>query len=159
LWVRHGCFLLVLALATNVLQLAGITTRLVYFSLWFPLLSLWALIFWRMRQTLGPITFVERQMVHVWAGNVAAIGLTFVVELFLGLPTLTLAPTIAISSGSTFLAKAGFLTGDFYWQTAALYLTSLLMLAFPQAAMAIFGVVSALCFIVPGRKYGRQRKA
>lgn len=153
LWMRHGAFLFLLCLATNALQFFGVQSRLPYAALWFPLLAGWATAFWRMRQVLGPITFVERQMLHIWAGNVIGISLTFALELVLGLPVLALAPTIAVQSGSTFLAKAGILTGDFYAQAAALYACGIGMALAPRYSMLLFGAVSAACFIVPGMRY------
>jgi eukaryotic-like serine/threonine-protein kinase len=158
LWMRHGIFLAVLGIATSGLQLAGVTSRAPYFVLWMPLLGVWAALFWRARQLMGPITFVERQLFHIWAGSVIGNGLTLVLEAMMGLPVLALAPTIAVVSGSTFLCKAGLITGEFYVQAGALYATAFAMVLFPTAGMALFGIVSGLCFFVPGWRY-RNSKA
>jgi eukaryotic-like serine/threonine-protein kinase len=61
-------------------------------------------------------------------------------------------------SGMVFVVKAGMLNGVFYVQAAALFLTALAMAEWPSVAHSIFGVVSALCFFVPGWKYYQQRR-
>jgi hypothetical protein len=53
--------------------------------------------------------------------------------------------------------KAGILSGAFYIQAAALFVTAAVMALLPQVAHVIFGVVSAACFFLPGLKYHRQR--
>lgn len=106
---------------------------------------------------MGPVTFVERQIAHVWAASMAAIGLLFVVEIMMGLPVLALSPVLGVVAGMVFLVKAGILSGTFYVQSVVLFGTALLMARWQEAAHIIFGVVSALCFFVPGLKYYRQR--
>ena len=65
-----------------------------------------------------------------------------------------------------FLVKAGILSGMFYFQAAALFLTAIPMALFPMISLrygipdlslTLFGIVSALCFFLPGLKYYRQR--
>jgi serine/threonine-protein kinase len=60
-----------------------------------------------------------------------------------------------------FLAKAGMLSGTFYFSAAACFLTAgimaLLMPDSPALAILLFGFVSAVCFFFPGLKYHRQR--
>jgi serine/threonine-protein kinase len=56
-----------------------------------------------------------------------------------------------------FLAKAGILSGEFYVEALALFVTAGLMAAFPLYGHFIFGIVSAACFFFPGLKYYRQR--
>jgi serine/threonine-protein kinase len=102
--------------------------------------------------------FVERQIAHVWAASMAAIGLLFPVEMALGLPVLALSPVLGLISGMVFLVKAGILSGTFYVQAIVLFLTSLPMAWFPEVAHLIFGAVSGLCFFIPGLKYYRQRE-
>ena len=34
---------------------------------------LWAAVFWWLRRRMGPVTFVERQIAHVWAASMIAI--------------------------------------------------------------------------------------
>ena len=87
--------------------------------------------------------------------------LLFVVEMILGLPVLTLSPVLALTSGMVFLVKAGTLTGQFYFQSAALFATALAMAALERMhidlGITLFGIVSAGCFFFPGLKYYRQR--
>ncbi len=101
--------------------------------------------------------FVERQFAHVWGGAVAATIGVFLVEILLGLPVLKLAPILAVIAGLTFTVKAGMLSGEFYVQAIALYLTAIPMALFPDYAPLIFGAVTAASFFVPGLKYHRQR--
>jgi serine/threonine-protein kinase len=45
----------------------------------------------------------------------------------------------------------------FYIQAAVLFATALVMCLVPAWQHVIFGIVSGLCFFVPGLKYARQR--
>ena len=149
--------MLLLSLLTNWFKLLQIQRPEPYLGLWTIGLGTWAAIFWRLRRRSGPITFVERQIAHVWAGSVISCTLLFVVEIILGLPVLTLSPVLALSSGMVFLVKAGILSGSFYLQAGALFLTSVIMARWPDYGLVVFGVVSGLCFFLPGLKYHRQR--
>jgi serine/threonine-protein kinase len=100
---------------------------------------------------------VERQVAHVWGAAVLATMSVFVVEILLKLEVLTLSPILSIIAGMTFLVKAGMLSGSFYISAACLYLTAVPMALFPNYGPFMFGVVSALCFFIPGLKYHRQR--
>ena len=115
--------------------------------------------FWKLRQRLGPVTFIERQIAHVWGASMVAIGMLFPIELWLELPVLTLSPLLGVISAMVFIIKAGMLSGVFYFQAAALLLATIPMALIPQHAHLIFGIVSALCFFVPGFKYARRRRA
>jgi serine/threonine-protein kinase len=106
---------------------------------------------------MGPVTFVERQIAHVWAASMICIGLLFPIEYLLGLPVLKLSPVLGLVSGMIFLVKAGILSGTFYLQAVALFLTAVAMAKWPSYAHVIFGTVSATCFFVPGWKYYHQR--
>ena len=103
------------------------------------------------------MTFVERQIAHVWAASTLGSISLFGVEILLGLPVLTLSPVLAVLAGMVFLVKAGMLSGWFYVASAACFLTSVLMALFPSVGVLLFGLVSAVCFFVPGLKYYRQR--
>ena len=70
---------------------------------------------------------------------------------------LTLSPILAVIAGLTFVVKAGMLSGSFYVSAAALFLTAVPMAIWPDYGPLMFGVVSAVCFFVPGLKYHRQR--
>ena len=161
LWMWHSLALLITCLLTNLLQWRGITSPLPYLALWTAGLGTWALIFWTLRRRSGPVTFVERQIAHVWASSMISIALLFVVEIILEMPVLTLSPVLALTSGMIFLVKAGTLTGQFYFQAAALFATAIGMAVLERLqiplAITLFGVVSAGCFFLPGLKYYRQR--
>lgn len=157
LWMWHSLVLLAICLLSNALQLAGVRSPLTYLALWLFGLGIWAAIFWNLRRRAGPVTFVERQIAHVWAASILGNSMMYVVEMLLGLPVLTLSPAIGVISGMVFLVKAGILTGEFYIQSAALFGTACLMGMFPKYGLTIFGVVSAACFFIPGWKYYRQR--
>lgn len=157
LWMWHSLVLLLLCLTTNWFKLREVDSPGPYLALWSLGLGAWAAIFWRLRRRSGPITFVERQIAHVWAGSVISCTLLFVVEIILGLEVLTLSPILALSSGTVFLVKAGILSGSFYLQAVALFLTSIVMARWPTYGLTVFGVISGLCFFLPGLKYHRQR--
>jgi serine/threonine-protein kinase len=158
LWMWHSLALLIACLLTNTLQLLGDTNRLHYAALWTAGLGAWAAVFWMLRSRMGPVTFVERQIAHIWAGSMISIALLFPLEAWLGEPVLRLSPVLALISGMVFLVKAGILSGAFYVQAFALFATAGLMAWQPRWAHLIFGVVSAACFFFPGLKYYRQRK-
>ena len=159
LWMWHSLVLLVVSLLTNTLDWIGDQNPWHYFLLWTAGLGAWAGVFWWMRQRMGPVTFVERQIAHIWAASMISIALLFPIEYLLDLEVLQLSPILGLSSGMVFLVKAGMLTGTFYFQAIALFACSILMACFPSISHAIFGVVSALCFFIPGWKYHQQRKA
>jgi serine/threonine-protein kinase len=161
LWLWHSLVLLITCLLTNWLQWRGTTSPLPYLGLWTAGLGTWAMIFWSLRRRAGPVTFVERQIAHVWASSMISIALLFVVEIILAMPVLTLSPVLALTSGMIFLVKAGTLTGQFYFQAGALFATAIVMAVLERLRIPIgitlFGLVSAGCFFVPGLKYYRQR--
>ena len=158
LWMWHSLVLFVVSALTNYLEWRGITDRVPYFLLWTAGLGAWAAVFWWLRQRMGPVTFVERQIAHIWAGSMISIAALFPLEYLLDLPALKLSPLLAVSSGTVFLVKAGMLTGTFYLQAFALFLTAPAMAVWPQHAHLIFGTVSALCFFLPGWQYHARRQ-
>lgn len=158
LWMWHSLVLVIACVLTQVLQLlqGDAPTRSSYMLLWIVGLGTWAAVFWALRRRMGPVTFVERQIAHVWGASLIGIGALFPIEWWLELPPLTLTPLIAIITGMVFLIKAGILSGVFYIQALCLFASSALMLAFPKVAHLIFGVVAGGCFFFPGLKYYRQ---
>lgn len=158
LWMWHSLVLLIACVMTSLLQWNK-APRPYYALLWIVGLGAWAAVFWALRRRMGPVTFVERQIAHVWGASMIAIGLLFPLEWGMNLPALTLTPLIAVISGMVFLIKAGILSGAFYVQAFCLFAASIVMLAFPSFAHLIFGVVAGACFFVPGLKYYRQSLA
>jgi serine/threonine-protein kinase len=162
LWMLHAVVLLVLCVTTNVFQLSGVTARWPYLALWTGGLGAWAFIFWNLRRRSGPITFVERQIAHVWAGSMIADTFMYIIEYQLALPVLTLSPMLGPVSGAVFLVKASVLSGKFYVYSIILCLTGLAMAwlqrqtYIPNIGLTLFGIVSAACFALPGWKYYRQ---
>ncbi len=157
LWMWHSVVLLIACIVTNAMFLSGFDNRLYYSTTWTLGLGTWAIVFWKIRHLRGSVLFVERQIAHAWAASMIAIALLFPIESLLGLKSLQTAPVLALISGMVFLFKAGILTGKFYLQAAALFLTSLIMAAFPKYALTLFGCVSALCFFIPGWHYHRHK--
>ncbi len=157
LWMWHSLVLLIACALTNALHAVGWDNRWYYIALWTVGLWIWAGVFWWLRRRMGPVTFVERQIAHVWAGSMVAIGLLFFVELQLNLPVPTLSPVLGLIAGMVFLIKAGILTGTFYVAAAALFLVAFAMARMPAIAHLLFGVVAAACFFIPGLLYSRRR--
>ena len=161
LWMWHAVVISSMSLLTNVLLLSGVKSRWVYPGLWVVLLGIWAACFWSLRRRAGPITFVERQIAHTWAGSMIASTGLYVVEWSLGLEVLSLSPVLGLISGMVFLVKAAILSGRFYFQAAAMFLTGVVMSLMPlwpipDLRIALFGIVSGLSFFLPGWKYHRQ---
>jgi serine/threonine-protein kinase len=157
LWMWHSLVLLIACGLTNLLRLAGYEDRWYYIVLWTLGLGAWAAVFWTLRRRMGPVTFVERQIAHAWAGSMIAIALLFFIEILLDMKPLTLSPLLGLIAGVLFFVKAGILSGSFYLQAVALFITAFLMATYPSFAHLIFGVVAAACFFFPGWKYYHQR--
>lgn len=166
LWMWHSLVVLFLCLSTNFMQwrdaASGQSSRWPYLLLWVVGMSIWASIFYGLRRRSGPVTFIERQIVHVWASSMIASTMLFAIEGALDLPVLYLSPVIGLISGMVFLVKASMLTGKFYVQSVALFITGFLMAVIshsdlPDFSISLYGFISAGCFFVPGLKYYRQR--
>ncbi|MBB3204461.1 serine/threonine-protein kinase [Rhodopirellula rubra] len=157
LWMWHSLVLLVASLLTWQMSLAGIERRSIYVGVWVLGVGAWAAVFWKLRQRMGPVTFIERQVAHVWGSSMIAIAMLFPLEWWLDLEVLSLAPMLGVISGMVFIVKAGMLTGAFYLQAISLLTASVAMAVFPRHAHLIFGIVAAGCFFFPGLKYKRQR--
>ena len=162
----HSLVLVLLCLVTNWFQWRDVTVRWPYLILWGSGLSVWADIFWNLRSRSGPVTFVERQIAHVWAGSVIGSTGLYVVEWLLDLHVLQLFPVLGLLSGMVFLVKAGILSGAFYGQAVVLFLTVGLVELLQHiskitdvldVSILIFRIVSAGCFLFPDLKYYRQR--
>ncbi|KAA1262223.1 Serine/threonine-protein kinase PknB [Rubripirellula obstinata] len=158
LWIWHSLVLLVACLLTFTLDYQDVQQRWIYATMWTLGLGAWAAVFWKMRQRMGPVTFIERQVAHVWGASMIAIGLLFPFEWWMGLPVLRLSPMLGVISAMVFIVKAGMLSGVFYIQATALLLAAVAMAFQPEFSHLIFGVVAAACFFVPGFKYSRQSR-
>ena len=158
LWMLHACVLLVLCIATDVAHYQGVENRLFYVGVWGIGLGTWAIIFWKLRHLSGPVTFVERQIAHVWAASMACSSSLYGVEYLLNLPVLKLSPVLALIAGSVYVVKAGILSGEFYVHAVLLFLTAIPMALFPSIGLTIFGVVCAGTFFVSGLKFYQLKR-
>lgn len=163
LWMWHSLVLLALCVITNWFQWRGLQSRLPYLGLWIVGMGAWAGVFWSLRRRAGPITFVERQIAHVWGASMVASSLLFAVETLLGMPVLTLSPVLPLIGATVFVIKAGILSGAFYVQATALFGMALVMAwirreGLPDYGLTLYGLVSALAFFIPGWKYYRQQR-
>ena len=158
LWMWHALVLLVASLLTWILEYREVQNLLSYVFVWVVGLGAWAAVFWKLRQRIGPVTFVERQVAHVWGSSMISIALLFPLEWWLQLPVLSLSPLLGVISASVFIVKAGMFSGLFYFQAAALLATAVVMAIVPRYAHLVFGIVAAICFFVPGYQYQRRRR-
>lgn len=156
LWMWHSLALFIACTGTQLLYWSGVQNRWVYWLLWTAGFGAWAMVFWNMRRRMGPVTFIERQIAHLWLGSIICIACMFPFEWYLQLPVLRLAPVLSLVSGMVFLVKASLLSGSFYIQAAALFATAFLMAWLHDYALLIFGIVSASCFYVAGARYYRR---
>ncbi len=156
LWMWHSLVLLIVCLLTEGVHWSGVENRTTYAVLWVAGLGTWAVVFWAIRRRMGPVTFVERQIAHVWGASLMAIAALTPLEWLLDLEPLTLSPILAIVGAMIFFVKAGILAGTFYIQSVVLVLTSFVMALFPHIAHTIFGFVAGACFFIPGLKYYRR---
>ena len=159
LWIWHSMVLLIAGLLTWQMDYLGVTQIWMYVAVWTLGLGAWAAVFWKFRQRMGPVTFIERQIAHVWGASMVAIAMLFPIERLMEFEVLALSPLLGVISAMVFIIKASMLSGVFYIQAAALLITALLMAIQPDYAHLIFGVVSAACFFIPGFKYSRRRVA
>ncbi|HTU18045.1 MAG TPA: serine/threonine-protein kinase [Gemmataceae bacterium] len=160
LWMWHSAIVLLMCGVTTGLACSAVANPLWYLLLWGGGLIVWAFIFWQLRKRAGPVLFIERQVAHVWGSAIAATVGVFVVEYLLGLKVLSLAPMLAVIAGITFAVKASMLSGVFYFASAAEFLSAVPMALpplYPKYGILLFGVVTAVCFFLPGLKYYRQR--
>ncbi|MCC9606546.1 bifunctional serine/threonine protein kinase/MFS transporter [Blastopirellula sp. JC732] len=157
LWIWHSLVLFAMSLATFGLQWIGDTTRWHYVFIWTVIAGAWAFIFWGLRRRMGPVTFVERQIAHVWGAGMIGVVALFPIEAVMGMAPVELSPILAVITGMLFFIKGGILTGWFYIQAGILFLIAIPMAMFPLYAHLIYGVVASLCFFVPGVQYYRQR--
>ena len=162
LWMWHAAVLVILCGVTNYLQVFRDAGRTTYVLMWTAGMGAWAAVFWGVRRRAGPISFVERQIAHVWAASMACSSLLFAIEWILDLPPLYLAPVLGLIAGAVFFAKAGMLSGALYIPAVALFAVSPLM-AWMQHdlppkwnwGVLLFGLVTAAGFFYPGWKYRR----
>lgn len=157
LWMWHSLVLFLACMVTHVIHNYFEEKRWIYVSVWTAGFWLWAAVFWALRRRMGPVTFVERQIAHLWAGSAMIVAALFPLERSLGLAPLQLSPILALISAMVFIVKAGILSGSFYVQAFALLLTTIPMVRYSDSAHLIFGVVCATCFFLPGLKYYRQK--
>ena len=156
LWMYHSVALLVFYAITWWLLLQGVTARWPYFAIFSVGLGAWAALFWALRRRRGPVTFVERQLAHVWGAGVLGVNLLLLAEWLLDMPVMRLAPLLTITNGMLFVVKGGILSGEFYIQGALLFLTLIPATLFPSIAIPAFALMSASCFFVTGLKYHRR---
>ncbi len=89
LWMWHSMVVLITCLLTEAVQWAGVTHRMIYAAMWTVGLGAWAAVFWYLRHRMGPVTFVERQVAHVWGRAWWRSLLCFLLEWWLDLPVLS----------------------------------------------------------------------
>lgn len=159
LWIWHSLALLIAGLLTWQLSYHGVVNRWIYVALWTVGLGAWAGVFWMLRRRMGPVTFIERQIAHVWGASLVAIAALFPIEWSMGAPVLSLSPVLGVIAATVFIVKAGMLSGEFYVQAIVLLVTAGLMAALPRHAHLIFGIVACGCFFIPGFKYRRRRES
>jgi serine/threonine-protein kinase len=159
LWIWHSLALVILCTVTNAMYLKGVSAVTAYLALWGLGLGTWATVFWVLRRRAGPVTFVERQIAHVWAASTIGSISLFGIEYLLGRPVLSLSPVLAVLAGMVFLVKAGMLAGLFYVAAATCFGTAIFMTlpGVSDYGIFLFGLVSAACFFLPGLKYYRQQ--
>jgi hypothetical protein len=158
LWIWHSLTTFLLCLATQIMAWCDVKSHWAYLTLWSIGLITWGSILWRLRARAGPVLFVERQIAHAWAAGVCASIAMFVIERLIHLEVLTLSPALAIAAGMVFVFKAGILSGRFYITAGAMFLTAIIMPLVPQISVLLFGISTALCFLIPGIKYYRLRR-
>ena len=158
LWMWHSLVLLITSFVTHSVYASGATEGTFYVFTWTAGFAVWAIVFWWLRRRMGPVTFVERQIAHVWGAAICLVVFIYPIELSVGLKPFELAPFLAVVTGMTFVIKAGILSGTFYFHAIALFVCAVLMMWQKECAMILYGVTSAACFFFPGLKYYRRKR-
>ncbi|HEV3116644.1 MAG TPA: serine/threonine-protein kinase, partial [Gemmataceae bacterium] len=159
LWMMHSAKILAICAVTLWMYWAGCTNHAWYLLLWTTSLIAWGWLFWTMRRHMGPVTFIERQIAHIYAAGIIGCISIFAAEWVSQRPVLSMAPGLAVVGALVFLVKAGMLSGKLYLASAALIATSALMPFLDSSTgLMFFAFVSAACFFIPGFKYYRQRR-
>ncbi len=158
LWIWQSLVILFASLTTHLNFTLGGNDRRDYILVWTGKFLLWAIVFWWLRRRMGQVTFVERQVAHVWFAGLFLIILINAMEAWMGLTPLALSPLWAVVLSMTFFIKGGILAGSFYIQAALLLVSGFFMAAFPANAMIIFGLTASACFFWPGLKIHRRTK-
>ncbi|WP_437186144.1 serine/threonine-protein kinase [Planctomicrobium sp. SH668] len=153
LWIWHAIVLFVICFSTDLMRAYHVTPDWIYPTVWATGLSAWAAFFWIARRRAGPVTFVERQIAHMWGASMASSMGLFVIESLLGLPILTLSPVLGLIAGTVFISKAGVLSGEFYLPGILLYLAIVPMCLFKSLSLTIFGIVAGVSFLWYGVKF------
>jgi serine/threonine-protein kinase len=156
IWIWNSVIMLFAGVTMHMNYSVGYDDQRDYLVTWAAKLVLWAVVFWLLRRRMGPVTFVERQLAHVWAACFAFMVVISVMESAMDLKPLTLAPLWAVACGMAFFINAGMLSGAFYIHAIALLLCSALMLAVPNYAALMFGLTTSGCFLLSGVKYYRR---
>ena len=157
LWIWHSGLLMLLCAVTSAIYVAGARSHWLFLGLWGIGLVAWGAYFWHLRRRGGPVTFVERQIAHAWGAGVAASIGIFIVEAALGLEVLYLAPVLPVIAGMVFVVMAGTLAGWFYVAAGLSFAAAVPMaLVGAPVGLLVFGIVSAIGFLVPGLKYYRR---
>jgi serine/threonine-protein kinase len=157
LWILHSIALVVFFLATNILVWRGVTSRWPYVLIFTVGLGAWAAVFWALRRRGGPISFVERQLAHVWGAGVIAINMMFLAEWLMKLPVLSLLPALAITNGMLFMIKGGILSGAFYLYAALVFLAIFPIVWLPRYGPLLLAFPSAIGFFATGLQYHLRR--
>ena len=147
--------LLIAGLLTWQMDYLGVTQVGMYVAVWTLGLGAWAAVFWKLRQRMGPVTFIERQIAHVWGASMVAIAMLFPIERLMNFEVLALSPLLGVIAAMVFIIKASMLNGV-YIQAAALLLAALLM-AINQTTLTCIRRCFSSMFFIPGFKYSRRR--
>jgi serine/threonine-protein kinase len=158
LWILHSIALVAFYLATNILVWRGVSSRWPYVLIFTAGLGAWAALFWALRRRGGPISFVERQLAHVWGAGVIAINLMFLAEWLMKLPVLTLLPALAITNGMLFMIKGGILSGAFYFYALLVFLAMFPIVWLPRYGPLLLALPSAIGFFATGLQYHLRRR-
>ncbi len=150
LWLAQGIFLFVMMLTAQILLWAEVSSRLPYALALVLSFVAWSPIFIYLRRRRGPITHSERQLAHIWGGNLLSMAGVLVAETILGLPVLTLAPLMLLMGAATTFAMAAMLSGVYYLHTAAHLVGVGLMIVVPEFKMLIVGLIASAAFVIPG---------
>ena len=157
LWMWTGFVLAGMAFVSDIVRSGGDTVWWHFHGMWSIATVAWAIVFWTLRRKQGPVTFVERQIAHVWMGGVVVILILLLLESALGMGAFEMAPILAVVGGMVFMAKAGILSGSFYFQSFGMFAISFAMARWPNVALTLFGIGAGLSFFIPGLKYYRMR--
>jgi hypothetical protein len=131
--------------STHVLLSRGHVTPWPYVIVWAIVLSVNGVFIVALKgKSAGQPTFLEKQIMSIWTTCVVAMGLTAVINYFMGITTMLFMPAMASIIAAMTFSIMGALMGRWWYVPAVLWAATAIGMAFvPHLQFALFAVLWA----------------